>query len=291
MPDSPPTARTLDFADEDAGKDDIDEDEGPPARGGAGGDAGTRAGASRVAGTVDAGPSPTSAGKPPGATDVGPHAPLGLEPPPPQTTGDDTRCDKCDAVDHATASCPHFTDGRTDHPDAKRKKLEDMLGSDKGNAFLERADEVKQPGDGLCLFHSLAWGLERLGEAPQRIKGPELRNMLMGWVALHPETSVYGKTLEEWVKWDSNTTVDAYTTSILYGKWDGGIKMAAFVHLYGVGVHVYERSSRGDGVFPFKRMARFDAPTDGAAAAQAAFVSILYDSGNHYNGLDPGGDA
>ncbi|KAJ1448781.1 hypothetical protein M885DRAFT_573764 [Pelagophyceae sp. CCMP2097] len=240
MRDSPPTARTLDFADEDAGKGDCDEDEGPPARGGAGGDAGTRAGASRVFGTVDAGPPPTSAGKPPGATDVGPHAPLGLEPPPPQTTGDDTRCDKCDA-----------------------------------------------PGDGLCLFHSHAWGLGRLGEAPQRIEGPELRNKLMGWVALHPKTSVYGTTLEEWVKWDSNTKVDAYTTSILNGKWGGGIEMAAFVHLYGVGVHVYERSSRGDGVFPFKRMARFDAPTDGAAAAQAAFVSILYDSGNHYNGLDP----
>ncbi|KAJ1449986.1 hypothetical protein M885DRAFT_500311 [Pelagophyceae sp. CCMP2097] len=38
------------------------------------------------------------------------------------------RCDKCDVVEHATASCPHFTDGRTDHPDAKRKKLENMLG-------------------------------------------------------------------------------------------------------------------------------------------------------------------
>ncbi|KAJ1449985.1 hypothetical protein M885DRAFT_596231, partial [Pelagophyceae sp. CCMP2097] len=108
-----------------------------------------------------------------------------------------------------------------------------------------RAGEVKQPGDGLCLFHSLAWGLGRLGEAPQRTEGSELRNKLIGWVALHPKTPVYGTTPEEWVKWDSNNSVDTYTTSILNGKWGGGIEMAAFVHLYGAGVHVYERSSRG----------------------------------------------
>jgi hypothetical protein len=203
-----------------------------------------------------------------------------------------TKCEKCDGA-HVTEACPHFKSGRDDHPDAKRKKFQDILGTDEGNAYLARADVVRQPGDGSCLFHSLAHGLGRLGKAPHGVSGPQLRAGLMDWLGAHQDTRISDTPLHEWVRWDSNTSVEAYADRMRGYGWGGGIEMAAFAHLYDVGVHVYERSNRGGGKFPFKRISRFDARSDGPAAAQQSaaaagrrsFVAVLYCGGVHYDAL------
>merc|ERR1712228_1152402 len=68
-------------------------------------------------------------------------------------------CDKCDGPHHAD-DCPHFKKARDDHADAWQsygKKSE--VTSDAKEEILKNAQVVAQPGDGSCLFHSLAFGL------------------------------------------------------------------------------------------------------------------------------------
>jgi hypothetical protein len=64
-------------------------------------------------------------------------------------------CDKCDGK-HATDACPYFKKAREEHADAKQGKRS-LFGSHKGpQEVLHAATVVRQPGDGSCLFHSLA---------------------------------------------------------------------------------------------------------------------------------------
>lgn len=76
-------------------------------------------------------------------------------------------CDRCDGK-HATDLCPHFPKPRdTSHPDAlpsrHRKKLlhNNAFTSSLPGEVYSSSDLliVRQPGDGSCLFHSLAYGL------------------------------------------------------------------------------------------------------------------------------------
>ena len=77
-------------------------------------------------------------------------------------------CDKCDGS-HRTDDCPYFKGERDDHPDASGVAVTDggdggaaptpaKLGGDSGNTYVSAAEVVRQLGDGLCLFHSLAFG-------------------------------------------------------------------------------------------------------------------------------------
>ncbi|KAH8081061.1 hypothetical protein JL720_8957 [Aureococcus anophagefferens] len=96
--------------------------------------------------------------------------------------------------------------------------------ADGGNAYLRRGEVIRQPGDGSCLFHSLAYGLRlqnRHGDARQ------LRRELMDWLSRNPDASIADTPVGDWVKWDSNCSVDDYTRMRGAG-WGGGIEMAAF---------------------------------------------------------------
>jgi hypothetical protein len=204
-------------------------------------------------------------------------------------------CEKCDGA-HATDSCPHFKGGRISHPDGKRKNFKGSLG----------ADEGKKPGDGSCLFHSLAEGLSRLDETTRVVSGQVLRTVLADWYRIHQETMLNGSTLREWIEWDSDRpseTVEQYAERINTGAWGGGIEMAAFSHLYDVAVHVYERSSSDDNSYQFKRISRFDARSymlattqqPAAGAGRRSFVAVLYvgsdnEHNDHYDALVAHGD-
>jgi len=66
-------------------------------------------------------------------------------------------CDKCDGA-HATADCPWFKKDREDHVDSKApRKLLDSSRCTPELVYSARI--IRQPGDGSCLFHSLAHGL------------------------------------------------------------------------------------------------------------------------------------
>lgn len=184
-----------------------------------------------------------------------------------------TTCDKCDGV-HVTQLCPHFKGGRDRHKDAwlnYGKKHPRTLGSDGGNYVLlgSKAKRVPQPGDGSCLFHSLCYvyGKENMAE--------QLRRSIADFIAKHPQLEIAGDTLEEWVRWDQNTTCEAYASQMARSGWGGGIELAACSHLLRVNVHVYEQQSTGH----FLRISCFDHP-----AAQRT-LNILYKGRMHYDAL------
>lgn len=188
-------------------------------------------------------------------------------------------CDKCDGK-HPTDACPHFKRAREKHKDAwvnyGRKHPKEM-GTAGGGFVLRRGQVVPQPGDGSCLFHSLRYGLSRVstsycGSAAQ------LRGELMQFIQANSHLEIAGDTLEEWVRWDSNTSVSTYTRRMAKGGWGGGIEMAACALLKKVNVHVYERRFLGG----YRRISCFDCPEQNSSS-----IHVLYQGAMHYDALVP----
>jgi hypothetical protein len=185
------------------------------------------------------------------------------------------KCDKCDGP-HATDDCPHFRKAREEHKDAwvnYGQKNPLSMGGDGGNKLLpkEWARVVPQPGDGSCLFHSLCHGL-CLGRGAE-----DLRRKIAKFIECNSQLEIAGDTLEEWIRWDQNTSSVAYARRMAHSGWGGGIEMAAFSHLHKVNVHVYEHQRTGQ----FRRISCFNYPTAGRT------VHVLYRGRMHFDALQP----
>jgi len=184
-------------------------------------------------------------------------------------------CDKCDGP-HATASCPFYKCGREEHRDAwanygHQNPLK--LGSDAGKFVLRNARVVRQPGDGSCLFHSMAAGLREA--CSDESAASDLREDILTFLEGSPGEVIAGDTLEEWVQWDAGSTVDAYVRRMRgQGSWGGGIEMACCSLLKRVSVHVYEACAGG-----FRRISRFE------SARPRATIHVLYQGRMHYDAL------
>lgn len=190
------------------------------------------------------------------------------------------KCDKCDGP-HATDVCPHFKKGREDHKDAWQnygQKKPVGLGAPSSRLLLRYGKEVRQPGDGSCLFHSLIYGLR--GRPGSGGDACNLRRELAHYIMNHPKQEISGDTIEEWIRWDANSSVSQYATRMAVSGWGGGIEMAACSLLKRVNVHVYERR-RGQG---YERISCFDYPTGQVKKT----VHVLYQGGVHYDALIPG---
>jgi len=188
------------------------------------------------------------------------------------------KCDKCDGP-HATDACPHFRKARETHKDAWAnygKKSPMHMGGAGGNFVLRNARVVRQPGDGSCLFHSLCYGLNSRAR-DNGARAFSLRRELAHFVARHPQLEIAGDTLEEWVRWDANTTCGNYANRMASGGWGGGIEMAACSLLKQINVHVYEQQRQGQ----FKRISCFNNPS----APKTSTIHVLYQGRNHYDAL------
>jgi hypothetical protein len=190
-----------------------------------------------------------------------------------------SKCDKCDGP-HATEACPHFKKTRENHKDAWANygnQRPRQLGCEKGSKlFVKHGQEVRQPGDGSCLFHSLCFGLNG-GRSNGRFTARQLRKDLANFVMRNPGKEVAGDTLEEWVRWDARSSVSAYTRRMASGGWGGGIEMAACCLSHKVNVHVYERRRGG-----FERISCFNSPQPTKQT-----IHVLYQGGVHYDALVP----
>lgn len=189
------------------------------------------------------------------------------------------KCDKCDGP-HATDNCPHFRKVREKHKDAWAnygKKHPSNMGGSGGKLTLKGGRTVPQPGDGSCLFHSLCFGLNG-GQRGGRDNASKLRREIAQFVQQNPRLKISGDTLEEWVRWDANTSVSNYARRMAVGGWGGGIEMAACSLLKKVNVHVYERRRGG----AYERISCFDSPE-----ASKRTVHVLYQGGVHYDALVP----
>mmetsp|Transcript_8200 Transcript_8200/g.20359 ORF Transcript_8200/g.20359 Transcript_8200/m.20359 type:complete len:370 (+) Transcript_8200:214-1323(+) len=183
-------------------------------------------------------------------------------------------CDKCDGP-HLTDSCPIYKKAKEDHPDAWRnfgRKTPLGMGASGGNFKLKNARVVRQPGDGSCLFHSLSYGLGSTNAST-------LRRQIADFVSANPKLEIAETPMNDWVKWDSGTSVQQYASKMAVSGWGGGIEMAACSHLKKVNVHVYEKTLFGN----YKRISCFDVPN----ARQT--LHVLYRGGVHYDALVPGG--
>ena len=178
---------------------------------------------------------------------------------------------------------------------------EEELGAQRNRIAFHKCMRVRQvPGDGSCLFHSLAHGLRANASRPPGGEGArQLRATLMDWLSRNPEARIADTPVTDWVKWDSNCSVDDYANRMRGFGWGGGIEMAAFARHFNVDVHVYERDRDGNADdYPYKRVARFEAGDAAARRHQQPPrrgdrpgglgpppVNVLYRGGVHYDAL------
>jgi hypothetical protein len=225
-------------------------------------------------------------------------------PPPPRRTAPTALCcDKCDGA-HATAACPHFSAERDNHPDARAPAAGLLAALSGPPCYLLGADVLAQPGDGSCLFHSLAAGLA------DGSSGASLRAEAAAFVSrAGASTRIASTPLSEWVKWDSGQSAASYAARMAAStQWGGGIELATVALLRRVDVHVFEPTAeRGR----FKRIGFFPADADAVAGgsaevadaaepaspaggrereggAPARAVHVLYKGGVHYDALRGG---
>jgi len=180
-------------------------------------------------------------------------------------------CDKCDGP-HATDACPHFKKARDKHKDAWDHYGDAGSGDDQGEKrkLVRNGRVVPQPGDGSCLFHSLAHGLGS-------VSASELRARLADYITSHPDVEVAGNPIKDWVLWDSGLDTTTYAKSMRSGsRWGGAVELAVCAKVQRVQVDVYERSAGG-----FIRISSFE--TDGCAALST--VNLLYGGRVHYDAL------
>ena len=222
-------------------------------------------------------------------------------------------CDKCDGP-HETDLCPHFKKAREDHADSKRgpkKTLFGAMGSGPPE-LLMNATLRRQPGDGNCLFHSLAAGLK------DGTTAHTLRMQVLDFIEANPELALVDAPLKDWVLWETGAPLEDYCRRMRRsGEWGGAIEMAAFCQLKKAHVYVYQTDPTQPRGPAYKRIHTFEPPPAAAAVAATAAagssgggattpsssysalygtppsqrleVRVVYQGGVHYDGLEKGG--
>ena len=100
--------------------------------------------------------------------------------------------------------------------------------------FVSRARVVAQPGDGSCLFHSVAFGL-RDGSTAR-----SLRQEVASVIERNPSYRILDTPLSDWIRMDKNVGVRSYVESLRGGAWGGGIELAILSQTRRTTIEVYE---------------------------------------------------
>lgn len=183
-------------------------------------------------------------------------------------------CDKCDGP-HDAEECPHFKKSRDKHQDAwdQYGKKSGGGNEESNQKVLRSAKVVPQPGDGSCLFHSLAYGLRGVTAA-------QLRAEIADFIAENPQVEVAGNPIRDWVLWDSGLDTASYARSMRTGsRWGGAVELAVCAKVRRVDVDVYERAARGG----FVRISNFQGASGAGTMPQQ--VNLVYGGRVHYDAL------
>ena len=182
------------------------------------------------------------------------------------------RCDRCDGP-HPTHLCPHFRKERDGHEDAQIHRPVPNCSDESIAPDTVFARVVRQPGDGACLFHSLAHHVGGNGQA--------LRREVADRIEASPNLEVAGTPLHKWVAWDSGGLAPpAYASKLRSGAWGGALEMAVIAATFSVCIHVYEQQPGSSPAF--KRMASFRPP----GGEPVASAHVVYRGRVHYDALD-----
>jgi len=202
--------------------------------------------------------------------------------PPPETRN--VRCEKCDEA-HETEMCPHFRQPREKHTDAWQHyngttRSQDSASKQMRECIAPRSLArhavriARMPGDGSCLFHSIAFGLNTLGYSEA---GHTVRQRVANFIADRPDFEITGTPLRSWVEWDSQMTVSSYAARLLAGNcWGGAIEMAACSQIFAIDVAVYEEDRNGS----YSRISDFITDKQPYGA-----VLVLYSGRSHYDAV------
>jgi hypothetical protein len=182
-------------------------------------------------------------------------------------------CDKCDER-HPTDQCPYFKKEREKHKSAWENYGKKGVVSANREVTYSAAEcnIIRQPGDGSCLYHSLAHSLRPI----HRVEAQSLRKQIASFMEKTPNVEIADTPLSDWVKYDSGASAGEYAKMMSYGsRWGGAIEMAACTRLFNVNVHVYSRTSRG-----YTRISTF------ANKDARHTVSVNYEGNCHYNSIE-----
>jgi hypothetical protein len=140
-------------------------------------------------------------------------------------------CNKCDGK-HKTENCYIYKKDRENHPDALLSRKNNISDID-CRYHLFKAHIVKQPTDGNCLFHSLAYGIGNINHK-------KLRNGIAFWIYSNSNYSIAGTPLKQWVYWESGKSIIKYSQDIAISGWGGALEMLACSRLLNINIFVYE---------------------------------------------------
>jgi len=183
-----------------------------------------------------------------------------------KATETDAVCDRCDR-NHRTELCPHFRQEREDHPDALVRNHQ-IDPSHPRAVPIVSARLIRQPRDGSCLFHALAYGI--------KANADQLRLEIAFFIGTNTEFEVSGTPLKKWIAWDSGEDVKTYVKNMAWSlAWGGGIEIAVCSHLANVAIDVYE-----------PRGAQFRLLSSFQRDEPRGRVSVCYTGRNHYDALD-----
>eukprot|EP00747_Dinoflagellata_sp_TGD_P181164 gnl/TRDRNA2_/TRDRNA2_34771_c0_seq1.p1 gnl/TRDRNA2_/TRDRNA2_34771_c0~~gnl/TRDRNA2_/TRDRNA2_34771_c0_seq1.p1 ORF type:complete len:370 (+),score=19.07 gnl/TRDRNA2_/TRDRNA2_34771_c0_seq1:224-1333(+) len=147
---------------------------------------------------------------------------------------------------------------------------------------------AKQPGDGNCLFHALAHcvALSDTARSLRRDIAKFIKqNRSLCFSGFERRDAFeWNLTLQDWIAWDSNCSVDAYTRRIAtQGTWGGSIEIAVCARIKHVNVDVYENCTLCGGVV---YVSSFDCP--GAdKTVHILWQGTSLEIGEHYDALVP----
>lgn len=167
----------------------------------------------------------------------------------------DCVCDRCGAPGHKPQQCPHFSRPRLLHPDdwslfnVRNSELfiaaADPRGSGTGTSSpppgaapspCRRVHKV--PGDGDCLFHSVAVGLHSVN-----ITGPCLRARLTSWISQNGHLPLGSATVAQWIAWETGLSLPAYILSLRGGRHGGALEIVILSRIYNIIIDCIHRST------------------------------------------------
>ena len=134
--------------------------------------------------------------------------------------------------------------------------------------FYAVAEDV--PGDGTCMFHSLALPLNTTGEV--------LRDLVSNFIEKHHDVQMHGSAISDWIKWDTGLDALVYASKMRKRMWGGALEMTILSSILSVPIFVYSPKSgmcvRITEVRPDVSIASQKAPVP--------YLCLLYVGSSHY---------
>jgi hypothetical protein len=104
--------------------------------------------------------------------------------------------------------------------------------------MLKKAIATNVPGDGSCLFHAICYTLKEKG-----LTGFLLRDITANIIERHPQASLHGVSVSNWIEWDnpgSSVSAETYARKVRGGLWGGALEMTILASVLNMNIFVYK---------------------------------------------------